>query len=233
MKKLLLLFSIFCLTQTWGQSQNLHVEHDTMYGEFTVVENSIEHKNHIINAGTQTVKIRWTRTVVDITPGWATNFCDKNVCWLGSAASKTFDLFPADTGLLKPIFYANSIEGCIVYRLDMVSETPGIAYQKSLLFLARTTNGCQVLGAEDIEEVKDFAVYPNPVAAGTLNVVFVDVNFSGKLDILDAQGRVVFQKNQATANEGLDIATLPVGAYSVRATDSTGRILAVRQFSKI
>lgn len=233
MKIFFLLFSVFCLAQTWGQSQNLHVKHDTMFGEFRVLENFIEHKNHIINSGAQTVKIRWTRTVVDITPDWETNFCDKNVCFLGTVSTRTFDLFPADTGLLKPIFYSQGIEGCIVYRLDLVSETPGIDYQKSLLFLARTTNGCQVLGAEDVEEVKDFAVYPNPAAIGILNVAFVDANFKGKLDIVDAQGRVVFQKNDANAIERLDISKLPSGSYSVRVIELSGRLTGVRRFTKV
>lgn len=223
----------FCPFALRAQADKLHVEHDTMYSEFELVSLSTELKNHIINSGTTTVKIRWTRTIVDITPGWATNFCDKNACFLGSVSTRTFDLFPGDTGLLKPIFYAMGIEGCVVYRLDMVSETVGVDYQKSILFLARTTNGCQVLSAGDIEEVTDFAIYPNPSASGFLKIVFADAGFQGTLDICDSQGRTVFQKQNATANEQLNISKLPAGTYLLRVTAADGRTFAVRQFSKI
>lgn len=90
-----------------------------------------------------------------------------------------------------------------------------------------------LLDAEDIDVFEDFAVYPNPSTGGVLNVVFAHTDFHGRLEIADAQGRLVFQKNDATANESLHITALPAGTYSLRATDATGKTAAVRKFSKI
>jgi Secretion system C-terminal sorting domain len=233
MKQIFLTLAFFSLLVFQGNTQNLKVKFDTMSGEFNLSQNtSMDLSNYIINKGNSAITLRWTRNIVQVTPGWTTNFCDLNLCYLPSASSKVFELLPADTGLLKPVFLANGIEGCIIYRIDLTSETPNVTYQKSLLFYGRSSNGCQVTGAADIEEIKDFALFPNP-ANETLNVIFADVNFKGNLEILDLLGKVVLQQKATDSNTQMDVSKLPIGTYSLRAMDEKGSNKVVKKFTKI
>lgn len=216
-------------TQAITAQVNIVVTPDSVYQELPAIESEISLPSHITNNSGSPVTIRWTRVIEQETAGWDHAFCDKNLCYFGTVNSKTFELANGEEGLLKPIFYPYEIAGVGVMRLYYLSETPGVSWADTAVYVAV---GTELVGTMEVERVRDMTVFPNPTQ-NTLTVVFADVNFMGKIEITNAQGTEVLQQNVVSANEQLDIARFPAGMYVLRALSTNGRTVAVRQFSKI
>lgn len=208
---------------------NLVVNPDSVHVSLPATEFEIELLSQIFNNTGTTVTIRWTRVVEQKPQEWNVNFCDKNLCYLGSVESKTFELMSGDSGLLKPIFYPNEVPGTGVFRLYLQSETPGVTWADTTVYVAVATG---VSGTVNIEQVTNVSVFPNPVT-DMLNVVTADANLQGQWRITDTAGKVWTcsdSANSAIAGQ-IPVANLPIGFYLLDVLGSDGRHIATKRFA--
>lgn len=208
---------------------NIVVSPDSVYVTVPVEEFEIELPSQITNNSGSPVTIRWTRVVEQKPQEWDVNFCDKNLCYLGIVESKTFDLTNGESGLLKPIFYPNEVTGTGVFRLYLQSETPGVMWADTAVYVGVAADPTSTIEAELVRNV---AVYPNP-ASDVLNVVAADANLQGRWRITDATGKVWGCSNPATtAIAGqISVAQLPAGIYFFHVMTPDGRYATAKRFT--
>lgn len=230
MKKCLYLLLVLIIASADGlyAQANLVVNPDSVYVSLPATEFEIDLLSQIFNNSGSTVTIRWTRVVEQKPQEWDVNFCDKNLCYLGIVASKTFELMNGDSGLLKPIFYPNEVPGMGVFRLYLQSETPGVTWADTTVYVAVATG---VSGTVNIEHVTNVSVFPNP-ANDMLNVVTADANLLGQWRITDTAGKVWNRSDSANSPIAgqISVANLPTGFYLLDALTSDGRHIATKRF---
>ena len=104
----------------------------------------------------------------------------------GIVESKTFELSNGESGLLKPIFYPNEVPGMGVFRLYLQSETPGVVWADTAVFVGVATGE---VGTVEAELMRTVSVFPNP-ATDALHVVTADAQLQGQWRITDSAGKV-------------------------------------------
>lgn len=230
MKNLFYLIASFTLlfTQSITAQVNIVVAPDSVYNELPATETEIPLTSHITNNTGGSVTIRWTRVVEQKPQGWDYAFCDKNLCYLGVVASQTFELANAEVGLLKPIFYPFEIGGTGVMRVYYTSETPGVVWADTAVYVAVAT---ETSGAIEAELVRDVAVFPSP-AQDVLNVVSADADLQGQWRITDAAGKVWSSSNGIAASIAgqIPVAGIPNGIYFLNVLTPDGRHGAAKRF---
>jgi len=232
MKQILYFFStmaLFLIAFSATAQVNIFVSPDSMHVTKSAEEFDIEMLAQISNYSGGPVIIRWTRVIEQKPQEWDVNFCDKNLCYLGSVSTRTFEMADAESGMLKPIFYPNSVPGTGVFRLYLQSETPGVTWADTVVYVAVATG---LSGAIEAELVRNVAVYPNP-ASDILNVVTADANLQGRWRITDAMGKVWGCSNPATtAIAGqIQVAQIPAGIYFLNVLTPDGRHAAAKRFA--
>lgn len=207
---------------------NIIVAHDSVHVSLPATESEINLPSHITNNTGGAVTIRWTRVVEQKPQGWDYAFCDKNLCYLGVVATQTFELVNAEQGLLKPIFYPFEIAGTGVMRVYYISETPGVTWADTAVYVAVAT---ETSGAVEAQLVRDVAVFPSP-AHDVLNVVTADANQQGQWRITDAAGKVWSRSNGIPASIAgqIPVAQLPAGIYFLNVLTPDGRHAAAKRF---
>ncbi|MBP6810747.1 MAG: T9SS type A sorting domain-containing protein [Saprospiraceae bacterium] len=223
-----LLVMVLFFTTSLAAQVNIVVTPDSVYKELPAIESEISLPSHITNNSGSSVTIRWTRVLEQVPQDWSYAFCDKNVCWFGGVSSKTFELASGETGPLKPIFYPNEIVGTGVMRIYYISETPGIVWADTAVYVAVATG--QVSTVEAVL-VRDVAVFPSP-ASHVLNIVTADANLQGQWQVTDATGKMWIHSNSDTnliAGQ-IPVAQLPCGIYFLNVLTPDGRHAIAKQF---
>ncbi len=230
MKKIFYLFlcAMISTAQTLTAQVNIVVAPDSVFVSLPATEHEINLPSYMTNNTGSTVIIRWTRVVEQKPQGWEHAFCDKNLCYFGSVGSKTFELTDGESGLLKPIFYPYGIAGIGVMRLYYNSETPGISWADTAVYVAEAT---ELLGAVEAKLVRDVAVFPSP-AQEVLNVVTADSNLQGQWRITDATGKIWKHSDpKSTTIAGqISVVQLPVGLYFLNVLTLDGRHSIAKRF---
>ena len=207
---------------------NIVVAPDSVFVSLPATEHEINLPSYMTNSTGSTVAIRWTRVVEQEPMGWAHAFCDKNLCYFGSVNSKVFELVDGESGLLKPIFYPNGIPGIGVMRLYYNSETPGISWADTAVYVAEATG---ISGTVEAQWVRDVAVFPSPTQE-VLNVVTADANLQGQWRITDATGKIWKHSdptNTAIAGQ-IPVTQLPVGLYFLNVLTLDGKHAVAKRF---
>ncbi|MBL7797180.1 MAG: T9SS type A sorting domain-containing protein [Saprospiraceae bacterium] len=230
MKKIIYLFLIVLLTNTGNLTAqpNIVVSPDSLYASLPATEFEIDLLAQISNFTGGTILIRWTRVIEQKPQEWTVNFCDKNLCYLEVVSTRTFDMNNGESGMLKPIFYPNEVPGTGVLRLYLQSETPGVTWADTIVYVAVATG---VSGTVNIEQVTNVSVFPNP-ANDMLNVVTADTNLRGQWRIMDAAGKVWNRSDSANSPIAgqIPVANLPVGFYLLDVLNSDGRHIGAKRF---
>jgi len=73
------------------------------------------------------------------------------------------------------------------------------------------------LGVDKFDTIKGFALYPNPVSNGTLNILTKD-NLSKNIQIFDVLGKKVL--DTATTKTNIDVSSLRRGVYIIKVTEA-------------
>lgn len=230
MKKILyLLFgAMFLSAHSLTAQANIIVAPDSVFVSLPATETEISLPSHITNNTGGAVTIRWTRVVEQKPQGWDYAFCDKNLCYLGVVGTQTFDLANGEEGALKPVFYPFDIAGIGVMRVYYVSETPGVVWADTAVYVAEAT---ETSGTIEAKLVRDIAVFPSP-AQEVLNVVTADANLQGQWRITDATGKVWSGSNgMATRIAGqIPVSELPGGIYFLNVLTPDRRHAAAKRF---
>lgn len=230
MKKIfyLLLGAMIAIAPSMTAQVNIVVAPDSVFVSLPATEFEINLPSYITNSTGSTVAIRWTRVVEQLPLGWDHAFCDKNLCYFGSVNSKVFELENGEEGLLKPIFYPKGIPGIGVMRLYYNSETPGISWADTAVYVGEATG---ISGTVEAKLVRDVAVFPSP-AQEVLHVVTADENLQGQWRITDVTGKVWKHsdpKNTAIAGQ-ISVTQLPVGLYFLNVLTLDGKHAVAKRF---
>lgn len=225
----LLLVLLIAIGDELRAQVNIVVNPDSVYVELPATEFEIELLSQITNNTGSTVTIRWTRVVEQMPQEWDVNFCDKNLCYLGFVESKTFELNNGESGMLKPIFYPNEVPGMGVFRLYLQSETPGIVWADTAVFVGVATGE---VGTVEAELVRTVSVFPNP-ANDVLNVATADAQLQGQWRITDAAGKMWGCSSQgANAIAGqIPVAHFPSGLYLLNVLTPDGKHAIAKRFA--
>lgn len=225
----LLLVLFIAIVDEMRAQVNIVVNPDSVYVELPATEFEIDLPSQITNNTFGTVTIRWTRVVEQKPQEWDVNFCDKNLCYLGIVATKTFDLSNGESGLLKPIFYPKEVPGMGVFRLYLQSETPGVAWADTAVFVGVATGE---VGTVEAELVRSVSIFPNP-ATDMLNVVTADANLQGQWRITDSAGKAwCFSGQDAGPIAGqIPVAHLPSGLYLLNVLTPDGKHAIAKRFA--
>lgn len=206
---------------------NLVVAPDSVYAQLPPTEQEIPLPSYITNNTGGPVTIRWTRVVEQETFGWDHAFCDKNLCYFGTVSSKTFNLDNGEKGVLKPIFYPFGLAGMGVMRLYYNSETPGVVWSDTAVYVAVAT---ELTGTVEVERVRDVSVFPNP-ANDVLSVVTAQADIRGQWTITDVAGKVWATSVRSGLIAGqIPIAQLPKGAYLLNVLTADNQPVVTKRF---
>ncbi|MEQ1744449.1 MAG: T9SS type A sorting domain-containing protein [Saprospiraceae bacterium] len=231
MKKGILQLLVLFLASTGNlpAQPNIVVSPDSLYASMPSNEFEIDLLAQIANLTSGTVLIRWTRVIEQKPQEWSVNFCDKNLCYLEVVSTRTFELNNGESGMLKPIFYPNEVPGTGVLRLYLQSETPGITWADTIVYVAVATG---LSGTVNIEQVTNVSVFPNP-ANDMLNVVTADANLQGQWRITDMAGKVwgYSTTGVSTIAGQIPVAHLPAGLYLLNVLTPDGRYAVAKSFT--
>lgn len=227
MKKSAFTLFVLALSAIPLLAQDINIDPDSLHKEAPASEFEFSMLSHVVNNGSQNVTLKWERNIEQIPTGWTTNFCDKNLCYLGSVSSQQFDLFAnGDSSILKPIFRPNDVPGTCIYRITLTSLTPGIDYQESVVFVAVAT---VVNSSAEVLSAKDVAIFPNP-ATDELTVAVADARFRGSWTVTTPTGQVVLTRPDAPAAGQLDVSCLASGIYFLNIRTQDGQAVATKKF---
>lgn len=227
MKKIIFTLCALAMVIMPIMAQDIITDPDSLYKEASASDFDISMLAHIWNYGDQDVTIKWERNIEEIPDGWSTSFCDKNACYAGAVATHQFNLLEnGDSSILKPIFRPFNVPGTCIYRVNLTSETPGIDYQESVVYIAVAT---VVNSTAKVLSAKDVVVYPNP-ATDELTVAIANSNFKGSWIVTNATGQVVLNHPDAPATGQVDTSTLGAGIYFLNIRTQDGQLVAAKKF---
>ena len=108
------------------------------------------------NLAGQLKSFTWERNVLEITDGWESAVCDKNQCYLPHVNSMSFELGPAEEGLLDVHVYPMGVEGSAVIEVTVTDDNNANQNATGVYYFNTTPSGTL-----DVQRDR-FRVYPNP-----------------------------------------------------------------------
>lgn len=150
---LFIISTLFCTQLSVAQ---ISVETDTIFTAIIEEPDIVSH-NSFTNQIPQLKTFRWIKNVVDITPGWLSTVCDKNLCYVPSVDTAELELGPGASSIIDLHLYTNSIyEGYafIEVKIEDLTDTNNSAYMYFIYDSAITP----------VNEPysMQFDIYPNP-----------------------------------------------------------------------
>lgn len=183
---------------------------------------SIGH-SQISNGSSEAKNLRWTRNVLEITPGWLNAFCDKNQCYPPVVGGADFTLEPAERGTMDVHVYPSGIEGSAVIEIVVVDLADTNSTAVGLYYFNTSPSSTDEPTAVRVK------VYPNP--SDGLFTIKGDKQIS-EVQIFSLTGQMVrsFRHNDG---QWYNITDLPKGTYLVRLTDRSGQQLTTKLMNKM
>lgn len=234
---------LFCLIMLIGGpaafSQGFEVETDRVTSDFSVdlsdTKLRLEMYLDLTNSGTDTLRLKWFRTVISEPNNWETEVCDNNRCWLSQVYSNyDEDLGVFEEMVLPPdstyelILYVipNGQAGSANYHLDFSFIDNPDSIVANVSFDATVSSS--VTSTYAPEELKDVYVYPNPVNSSfrIANDIYVD-----QVEIRNMLGRRV-KLFKSYSGAQYDVLDLPQGVYLIRLIDQENDIIKTMRMSK-
>lgn len=211
MKKTLLLFFI-CSAYLLTAQVTLRLI--TPEGSTTALASEVDivAKGFLKNESEDTVTVSWKRNIIELTDGWETAVCDRNLCYLPtfeetSAETDTnLELLPGEESNFDIHVYPNGIEGAAIVDLIATDiNDPNNTITGRYTFNQTTTN-TQFVTKSNIK------IYPNPSAQ---YISLTDATAVERLMVYNIVGRAVSSFRVDSSNQ-YDISNLPIGIYLVR-----------------
>ncbi len=213
-----------------SKGQTIYLEQDFASGTGTAYE-LIEAVTHLINNSAGSVDFVWERIVYDMPEEWSAPFCDKNNCYAPFTTTAAFNLVSGESGLLKPIFTPNEVEGIGTMKIRIYSITPGMSFDDTVTFQATTTG---YIGINDIVAASSINIYPN-ITNSTFYITS-DASIPAYYSIISASGSSIIRQNTLNwqSNKSVvDIAQLQAGLYHVVLFDRAPSPLVSKQIIKL
>jgi|GEM_PF-1412451 len=239
MKKIYFLALLFISSFSFAQSELNFVGGDISYGTGNLDENFFIIESLVTNSSQASMTVTWERDEFDLAPGWFTQICDINLCYLQGTDTESFVIEAGDTAFIHTYFWPNENNGCSQVRIKVSQNGNESVNFDEFVYYGRAGDvDCldfeeqTSLGIED-EKVQTLNLYPNPVMS-TLNVSFNNIdnastvevyNLTGKrVDRIDLDGETSMRINAYDWNEGM---------YILSILDDTDRLIKTQRFSKV
>lgn len=217
MKKLFLtIFSLTCFIMANAQFE-MNVKIKYVYG--TSAEFALKSLAHVKNNGSMMTTYTWKSKILNMTPGWTSAVCDKNLCYDTNIRTADFNLNPGDSGLMSVYMYPDSIggSGAVEVTISTLADTNTII--DTFYFNGWT------LGIREIEPSVSIDIYPNP----TVDEINIISKSEAELQFVlyDVSGRAVnsfTHKNKSTLN----VEALNPGIYFLQCIEKSGATITKR-----
>jgi len=227
MKRTLLLFF---LTFSFYLSAQVTLKLTEPEGSKTALstEEDVVAKGFIKNESDQEVTVMWSRNVVQLTDGWDTAVCDKNLCYVpnygatSEADGTNLVLAAGEESNFDIHVYPNGLEGAAIVELTATDVSNAENTVTGTFRFNQATTSTFSINKPDLK------IYPNP----TVNYISLsDSEFVDRLVIYNIVGRRV-KMFDANYNNQYDVIDLPTGMYLVRLVDGNDRTIKTVRLSK-
>ena len=215
MKEILLLFFVFSSSLLNGQV-TLKMTLPEGSTEALSTEIDVVGKGTLKNESDQAVTVMWKRTIVELTEGWETAVCDKNLCYIPTFGETSEDtgthlvLDPGEESNFDIHVYPNGIEGAAIVDLTATDINNSENTVTGRYTFNQTTTSTRFSTQSAIK------IYPNPT---TQYISLTDATNVDRLMVYNIVGRPV-KSFWANTNNQYDVSNLPIGIYLVRLLDS-------------
>jgi Secretion system C-terminal sorting domain len=184
----------------------------------------IRAKATIKNTSGQTKKFSWTRTISNMTTGWACLVCDKNQCWSAATSSPpdNIELLAGATSNMDVYIRPDKKAGSANVEIkvfEVGNETNTVTGKFSFSTITKI---------KDVKTDNNISIYPNPA----IDYFMISDNPTiDKVVIYNIIGR---QMRSFKAVEGTKyyINDFPEGIYIIRLLNANGGTLKTTRFSK-
>lgn len=184
-------------------------------------------KGKISNVSGDTVRLRWQRTQVYLSPGISSAVCDPVTCWDTIVSSKVFILGKDSSGQMTVHFYnqfydpAPGQAGSGIVRLK-ITNLDNPADTLTVLYSFSTITGTNELSVANVR------LFPNPTTDRFTLENAADVALM-RLYTMDGREVARFEPN---AENSYSIANQPVGSYVLSLEDKFGRLFQAVEIQK-
>jgi hypothetical protein len=162
-------------------------------------------KANLKNTTKDTIIVKWTRKIENITQGWSSAVCDKNFCYIPTVDSMRLLLAPGETSNMDIHVYPGGISGSAKVSLSIEQiGKPETRINATYLF-----NQSTPIKSDDKDAIQ---LYPNPTQD------YFMVNSStiiGKIELYNITGEKA-KVYYAYKNKRYYIDDIPSGIYMVR-----------------
>lgn len=178
----------------------------------------------ITNQTEDTLTLVWERNVLDITDGWASAICDRNLCHFPSVGSEVFEAPPNEALRLDVHVYPQGVAGSAVVEVKVYDQNDESTATTGLYYFNTEPSSTTTEVARD-----RFRVYPNPTP-GLFSVS--GGQLAERIEVYSLTGKRVASFASVLDNQ-YDIRRLPRGSYLVQLVGENGRIVATKLIQKI
>jgi len=151
------LFFVITVVSIQFSIAQISVETDTIFTAIIEEPDLVAH-NTFTNQIPQLKTFRWVREEIDITEGWSTTICDKNLCYVPSVKTAEVELGPGASSILDLHLYTNSIYdgyAFIQVKIEDVVDSTNYAYTYYLY------DSSLPVSVNELNSM-EFDIYPNP-----------------------------------------------------------------------
>lgn len=193
-------------------------------------EDDVVAKGFLKNESDQTVTVKWKRNVVQLTDGWDTAVCDKNLCYTptygetSEADGTNLVLAAGEESNFDIHVYPNGIEGSAIVELTATDVTNAENTVTGTFNFNQATTSTRTFSVAK----PDIKIYPNPT---TNYISLSNEAYVERLAIYNIVGRRVKLFNANYSNQ-YDVVDLPTGMYLVRLIGADDRTIKTVRLSK-
>jgi len=218
------LFSIIGLFSIQFSIAQISVEADTIFTAIVEEPDIVAH-NTFTNQIPQLKTFKWTREEIDITEGWATTICDKNLCYVPSVKTAEVELGPGASSILDLHLYTNDIyEGYafIEVKIEDVADSTNFAHAYYLYDSSMPVSVDELSSAQ-------FDIYPNP----SKGLFYIEDNHQpiSAVSIFDMNGKQLLHL-PIGQKKWIELFYLESGNYFMQLISHNQEILGTKMITK-
>ena len=202
---------LVCLLAVFNLDAQINWQFDSLDAKITPSDYTLAH-NRFTNTFIQQRTFRWTRKVLQITPGWETSICDANACYSPSVNSGEVTLGPNHYSRLDVRVYPHgNYDGYafVEVKVEFVHDTT-INSTAYFAFNSQTSTATQEW------EPLNLKVYPNP-SSGLFQLEYSERPLA-KVKVFDSAGHLVKRLN-LDQDQLIDLSQLASGTYILQFFD--------------
>ncbi len=225
MKNKFLLLCIVCLNGIFAQNQRFVVEPNP--NSISFIPDITSHKAHgtVKNRTNGTIKVLWTREILELPLDWNTYICDANYCYspdLGKCPDNFPNIIKTNDSTILDVYVTDNGTDGQAHIVIWVFEKEDTSKKLRVDYLFN-----KVVSNNEVKNI-EIKVYPNPA----FNDLFIDFNQGlSKIDLYSMLGNKV-ASFKAMQRKSYDISPLMDGLYFVKLIGTNEQVLHTLKLQK-